>query len=193
MNPRQLTSPSLSLSKYKHNVLWTNTGWTPGLHVCSYTDHCHVMMAIVHVCSRFLFDLALNDTSPSERTLRGWIQKISEVLKVSIKYTERLGEVLVNRSRYLIRRMKELKGGDSRQRFFCKTWALQLQPQELDTFENRSATAELESTVNSLEAKKKTMVKEILTLCSQLKEVNGHETRKRHKPIEELQCYRARE
>ena len=49
-----------------------------------------------------LFDLGAYNTNPSARTVREWVQMISEVLKVGIRYTERLGDVLVNRSRYLI-------------------------------------------------------------------------------------------
>ena len=70
-----------------------------------------MMMPSVNVSSRFLFDLVAYNTNPSARTVREWVQKISEVLKVGIRYTERLGDVLVNRSRYLIRRMRDLKGG----------------------------------------------------------------------------------
>ena len=52
--------------------------------------------------------------------------------------------------------------------------------------ESQSATSNLKSTIKSLETEKKAMEKQILTLSSELKEVNGHGNRKRHKPVEEL-------
>ena len=82
--------------------------------------------------------------------------------------------------------MRDLKGGAPRTQFFTKTWALQLQHQELSATESQSATSDLKSTIKSLENEKKAMEKQILTLYSELKEVNGHGKRRRHKPVKEL-------
>lgn len=137
----------------------------------------------VYICSRFLFDLTQKDIALPETTLQGWVQKISDLLKVGIKCTERLGDVLRNRVRYLVRRMKELKGGAPRQRYFTLPWTLQVEVNEL---ESQSTTADFQSTITSLETQKRTLETRILSLSSQLKESNGQENRKRRKSVEDL-------
>ena len=83
------------------------------------------------------------------------MQKISNHLKVGVKYTERLGDVLRNRVRYLVRRMKELKGGAPRQQFFTKSWILEVEANELEVTESQSTTADLKSTIAILETQKR--------------------------------------
>lgn len=114
------------------------------------------------------------------------MQKISNHLKVGVKYTERLGDVLRNRVRYLVRRMKELKGGAPRQRFFTKSWTLEVEANELEVTESQSTTADLQSTIATLETQKRSLEKRVLSLSSQLKESNGQESKKRRKSVEDL-------
>lgn len=97
-----------------------------------------------------MYDLTNNDTCPSEGTVQGWIQKIAEHLKVRLRYTKRFATVLINRSYHMRKMMKKLKGGAPRQRFFSKSWTLQLEPFELEAVEHQEENAEAEEVVRSL-------------------------------------------
>ena len=70
--------------------------------------------------------------------------------------------------------MKKLKGGAPRQRFFSQSWALVLEPGELEAAEPRDRNTEAEKVVWSLQEENNEMKKK-LSLNSKVKEVSSHE------------------
>ena len=82
--------------------------------------------------------------------------------------------------------MKKLKGGAPRQRFFSQSWALVLEPSELEAAEPQERNSETEEVVRSLQEENNEMKKKIFSLNSKLKEVSSREPRKQHKSVDEL-------
>ena len=81
--------------------------------------------------------------------------------------------------------MKKLKGGAPRQRFFSQSWALVLEPSELEAAEPQERNTETEEVVRSLQ-EENNEIKKIFSLNSKLKEVSSREPRKQHKSVDEL-------
>lgn len=123
------------------------------------------LLLFFFVSSRFLFDLTHSDsTNPSEGTLRVWIQKISEHVKVGLQYTERLRQVLINRRRHLKKKMSTLKGGAPKQRFLSQLWTLLVEPQELEAADVHMT--KLATKMKSLEKENGEMKKRVVCLSS---------------------------
>ena len=58
--------------------------------------------------------------------------------------------------------MKMLKGGAPCQRFFSQSWALKLEPVELEAVEHQDRSTEAEEVVRSLQEENKEMKKKVL-------------------------------
>ena len=127
-----------------------------------------------------------NDTYPSEEIVRGWVQKIAEHLKVRLRYTQQLATVLIYRSYRIRKMMKKLKGGAPRQWFFLQSWALELEPGELEAAEHQDRNTEAEEAVRSLQEENKEIKKKVLSLNSKLKVVSSREPSKQYKSLDEL-------
>lgn len=87
-----------------------------------------------------------------------------------IQYTERLHKVLVKRANHLKAKMRSLKGGAPRQRFFQQNWKLQLHPQEIQVSAMQQQIQSLEQQVAASRAEATSLSKQITTL--------GHRNRK---------------
>ena len=79
----------------------------------------------------------------------------------------------------------KLKGAPP-QRFFSQSWALQLEPGELEAVEHQDRGAEAEKVVRSLQEENKKIKMQVLSLNNKLKEVSSREPRKQYKSMDEL-------
>ena len=94
--------------------------------MCDHLEHAFTF------CSMFLYDTTRdNGTNPPSTVVQKWIENIQRQLGIMIQYTDRLHKVLVRRANHLKDKMRHLKGGAPRQRFFQQNWKLQLLPQEI--------------------------------------------------------------
>ena len=126
--------------------------------------------------SKLLYDIT-SSYGTSATIVQAWIRRLNEKIRGTIRYTEQLRSVLVNRVAHLRHKLRGLKGGRARECFFGQTWNLQLQPDETD-----ASNAEIET----LQAKLDSSEKEKSKLQETVKLLQSTPTQKRHKPYEQL-------
>ena len=89
-------------------------------------------------------------TNPANEVVREWVEKLSEKLRVGIKYTQHLHRVLVNQAWHICKTMRSLKHGREQRKFLEKEWNFTIQPDELSVAvplqkENEALTQKLAS------------------------------------------------
>ena len=110
----------------------------------------------------FPYDITRDDeTNPASTVVQKWIENIECQLGIMIQYTDRLHKVLVRQANHLKDKMKSLKGGAPRQRFFQQNWKLQLLPQDLQV------TA-MQQKINSLQQQVSASAEKAASLSEQL-------------------------
>ena len=122
--------------------------------MCNHSEHACTF------CSMFLYDITRDDgTNPPSTVVQKWIENIQRQLGIMIQYTDRLHKVLVRRANHLKDKMRHLKGGAPRLRFFQQNWKLQLLPQE-------TQVAAMQQKIDSLQQQVSASAKQLDSLQS---------------------------
>ena len=75
-------------------------------------------------CSRLLYNITQSDSSsPSESTVRRWIDSLNSSLKCSLVFSQMLASKLINRAIHIKRKVKN-EGGRKRENFLSLNWTL---------------------------------------------------------------------
>ena len=119
-------------------------------------------------CSQLLYDIKSRDSSsPSESTVKRWIDCLNETLKCCLTYSERLASVLINRANNLRRELKN-QGGRRRQDILSQNWSLVLSEQ-----------GEAQEEVVKLQQQVKTLQTMVQASSRALREIQETPSRKR--------------
>lgn len=134
-----------------------------------------VQLRSSHFYSMFLYDITRDDgTNPASTVVQKWIENIQHQLGIMIQYTDRLHKVLVRRANHLKDKMRSLKGGAPRQRFFQQNWKLQLLLQEIQV------TA-MQQEIDSLQQQVSASAEKAASLTEQLDSLQSKNSKLEHK------------
>ena len=122
-----------------------------------------------------MFDLTrCTSSSPAREIVENWIKVLSNHLKSTVNYSERLHKILVNRANFVRLKFKKLKHGRQQSVFLGKQWKLQLLPSELSVVTVTEENKELKRQVS-------TTMKRVIELNSQVAMLSD-ELKKRSAP-----------
>ena len=115
--------------------------------------------------------------------VRIWLEKLEKQIGVAFRYTERLHGVLVKRVSYLKMKMKNLRGGAPRQKFFQQDWQLNVNQDEVEvhamsrkigTLEQelvatKEQNADMSAQVRQMQSQKATLEAKLYDMSAKLK------------------------
>ena len=118
------------------------------------------MLSFSFLRSQFLYDLTKSaGTAPVKTTIEAWLHAIGDQLGCALRFTERLGRVIVNRANHIQSKMRAVKGGAGRRKFLQQSWKVRLAREEVipqaDFVEKLQGEAtQLKERVNLVEGEK---------------------------------------
>ena len=81
-----------------------------------------------------------DSTSPTEQIVKYWIQSLNEAFNITLKYTSRLGKVLISRCNTVKAKVKSIRGSGPREKYLQLDWELRVLTEEQSTLNKRVAT-----------------------------------------------------